>query len=306
MEEFPADVLLIIFSHFDYIELLTLSLVCKRFLSVCCNNILWHKLYQKYFIYTKPIKKENYKELFKKDFPVLKISEKQRADRLNRKIEANRYSTSLVELNISCVGDPNIGKTCLLVSWAHNSFLGFDYIPTMQEDSYTSFIFYSGKSIAVHLCDPGHSILNQLEATACPSALKNKDIILLCYSITNLQSLENAINVWTPFIRKFCLDIPIVLVGTKSGVRLRNYSLRKEEKAAVTIEQGLNAYKEIGAIAYVECGAYGAYNICKVFDECVEHFISNITNEQYVPEPRAPIYNEAEYDDDEFGDDLDE
>ena len=45
------------------------------------------------------------------------------------------------------------------------------------------------------------------------------DVILLCYDITRLETLQHCRTFWHQQILKFCPDTPIILVGCKNDLR---------------------------------------------------------------------------------------
>ena len=51
-----------------------------------------------------------------------------------------------------------------------------------------------------------------------PLAYKNSDLIIVCYSIDNPESLANVIEKWYPELRYFCPNTPIILVGKVNQV----------------------------------------------------------------------------------------
>lgn len=48
-----------------------------------------------------------------------------------------------------------------------------------------------------------------------PLSYPNTDVVLLCFSIDNRDSFENAMQKWIPEVRHFCPRTAILLVGTK-------------------------------------------------------------------------------------------
>jgi small GTP-binding protein len=52
-----------------------------------------------------------------------------------------------------------------------------------------------------------------------PLSYPGTDVFLLCFSLVNANSLQNALSKWCPEIRHHCPDTPIVLVGTKAELR---------------------------------------------------------------------------------------
>lgn len=45
------------------------------------------------------------------------------------------------------------------------------------------------------------------------------DVVLLCFSIASPMSLRNCKAMWYPEIRRFCPDVPVILVGCKNDLR---------------------------------------------------------------------------------------
>ena len=91
-----------------------------------------------------------------------------------------------------------------------------------------------------------------------PLSYPDTDVILRCFSIDSPDSLENIPEKWTPEVRHFCPNVPIILVGNKRDLRndpqtLRELSKMKQEP--VKPEQGRAMAEQIGAYAYLECSA---------------------------------------------------
>jgi Ras family protein A len=55
-----------------------------------------------------------------------------------------------------------------------------------------------------------------------PLSYPDTDVILMCFSIDSPDSLENIPEKWTPEVKHFCPNVPIILVGNKK-VRSRFY-----------------------------------------------------------------------------------
>lgn len=82
---------------------------------------------------------------------------------------------------------------------------------------------------------------------------------LLCYSISSRTSFDNIYSKWCPEIRHHAPNTPIVLVGTKSDLRVAG-----SEKFVTTIE-GKKLKQKIRAAAFVECSAIKKENLSDVF-----------------------------------------
>ena len=45
------------------------------------------------------------------------------------------------------------------------------------------------------------------------------DVILMCFSVDSPDSLENIPEKWTPEVKHFCPNVPIILIGNKKDLR---------------------------------------------------------------------------------------
>ena len=84
------------------------------------------------------------------------------------------------------------------------------------------------------------------------------DVILLCFSISSPDSLEAIANRWVDEVKRFCPNVPIILVGTKKYHRNDANTIIKlaiEKQGPVKIEEGQAMALNINAFAYLECCA---------------------------------------------------
>jgi len=139
------------------------------------------------------------------------------------------------------VGDGACGKTCLLIVFSKDQFPEV-YVPTVFEN-YVADIEVDGKQVSVLICKVVNTIntyfntglilpSNQVElaswATAGqedydrlrPLSYPDTDVILMCFSIDSPDSLENIPEKWTPEVKHFCPNVPIILVGNKKVIHL--------------------------------------------------------------------------------------
>jgi len=65
-----------------------------------------------------------------------------------------------------------------------------------------------------------------------PLSYPDTDVILMCFSIDSPDSLENIPEKWTPEVKHFCPNVPIILVGNKKVNNLKRSHLteKKERK----------------------------------------------------------------------------
>ena len=162
------------------------------------------------------------------------------------------------------VGDGACGKTSLLVVFSRDEFPEH-YMPTVFEN-YVADVQIDDKLVELHLWDTaGQEDYDALRPVFYPDS----DVILLCFSIDNPDSLRNVTERWTPEIREYLPNVPVVLVGNKRD--LRNDEKTKEELAEqkekpVTWEEGRKMAEEIGALAFLECSAKNKDGVWEVFE----------------------------------------
>ena len=58
-----------------------------------------------------------------------------------------------------------------------------------------------------------------------PLSYPDTDVILMCFSIDSPDSLENIPEKWTPEVKHFCPNVPIILVGNKKVIVVLSCSL---------------------------------------------------------------------------------
>ncbi|XP_052870226.1 ras-like GTP-binding protein RhoL [Anopheles cruzii] len=161
-------------------------------------------------------------------------------------------------LKITTVGDGMVGKTCMLITYTQNEFPS-EYVPTVF-DNHACNIVVDGSDYALTLWDTaGQEDYERLRPLSYP----NTDCFLICYSISNRTSFDNVLSKWCPEIRHFAPTVPIVLVGTKSDLRVVG------SEKFVTTAEGKKLKHKIKAYAMVECSAKRKQNLAEVFDEAV-------------------------------------
>ena len=109
--------------------------------------------------------------------------------------------------------------------------------------------------LSLFLLPGSHSTSHQ---TSRGLAFRDADVFLLCYKISDPNTLFSALNFWCPEIRAESPSTPIILVGCQSDTRsdrdLLHY-LSKQGKAPVSSDQALSFSQQIGALMYVETSA---------------------------------------------------
>ncbi|KAK6201334.1 GTP-binding protein [Scheffersomyces amazonensis] len=155
------------------------------------------------------------------------------------------------------VGDGGCGKTSLLISYTQQKFPEV-YVPTIFENYVTNILAPNGKNIELALWDTaGQEEYDRLRPLSYPNA----DIILICFALNNMISLQNVKDIWYPEVNHFCPGIPILLVGTKSDLI-----------SDVNADLAIQVATEIGAIGFIECSAKNMFNTKTVFNFALNHF----------------------------------
>ncbi|UJR08472.1 hypothetical protein I4U23_012741 [Adineta vaga] len=162
------------------------------------------------------------------------------------------------------IGDSGVGKSALVVSYTTNGFPK-QYVPTAF-DNYSVDVSVGTQPVHFDICDTGgKEQFSPLHGLCIPYS----DVILLCFSVVNPQSFQNAITYWLSRARRSNSTIPIILVGTQMDLRsdLKTLlSLDQQKLKPVTEKEARICAQQIHACTYIECSALTEKNLKNVFD----------------------------------------
>ena len=133
-----------------------------------------------------------------------------------------------------------------------------EHVPTVF-DTYVQDIRFPPSNTPVQLAlwdTAGQEDFDRLRPLCYPDS----DIILICFSLDNYDSLENVVEKWQPEVLQYTghLRVPYILVGTKRDLRGR----RGE---GVSYLEGEAIARRIGARGYIECSARYNEGVLEVF-----------------------------------------
>uniref|UniRef100_A0AAV2LYU9 Ubiquitin carboxyl-terminal hydrolase n=1 Tax=Knipowitschia caucasica TaxID=637954 RepID=A0AAV2LYU9_KNICA len=175
------------------------------------------------------------------------------------------YQTmAAIRKKLVIVGDGACGKTCLLIVFSKDQFPEV-YVPTVFEN-YVADIEVDGKQVELALWDTaGQEDYDRLRPLSYPDT----DVILMCFSVDSPDSLENIPEKWTPEVKHFCPNVPIILVGNKKDLRNDEHTRRelaKMKQEPVKLEDGREMATRIAAYGYQECSAKTKEGVREVFE----------------------------------------
>jgi len=162
------------------------------------------------------------------------------------------------DIKVMVVGDTSVGKTCLLLSYTQNAFPS-EYVPTVF-DNYTANALVDDQPVNLGLWDTaGSSEFDQLRPLSYPGT----DVFIICFSIDNRETFNSVKKKWRPEIIETQPKTPLILVGTKMDLR------KPGEKNHVSLEDGVELAKQVGAAKYMECSALTQEGLSNVFENTV-------------------------------------
>lgn len=153
-----------------------------------------------------------------------------------------------MQIKLLMIGDSGVGKTCLLLRYANDSFSP-TFITTIGIDFKIKTITLDDKVIKLQIWDTAGQ---ERFRTITTSYFRGAQGILLVYDVTDRGSFENVSN-WVGQIKSHAENnISKVLIGNKSDV--------DDSERAVTYEEGKKLAEEYGIGTFFEASA--KQNIC--------------------------------------------
>uniref|UniRef100_A0A3Q0SPU4 Rho-related GTP-binding protein RhoG n=1 Tax=Amphilophus citrinellus TaxID=61819 RepID=A0A3Q0SPU4_AMPCI len=172
--------------------------------------------------------------------------------------------------SIKCVmvGDLEVGKTCLFISYTTNQFPS-EYVPTVS-NNFVMTVMIREMEYTLKVCDTsGHDDYDRLRPLSYPQT----DVFLVCFSTVSPSTVDNVKEKWVPEISFHCPGAPFLLVGTQVDLRYDSNTLEKlakNKQQAISFESGEKLAVELNAVKYMECSALTQEGVQKVFEEAIQ------------------------------------
>ncbi|KAJ2734807.1 hypothetical protein IW152_002025 [Coemansia sp. BCRC 34962] len=120
----------------------------------------------------------------------------------------------------------------------------------------------------------GQEDFDRLRIMSYPGA----DVVVICYSVESLESLENVLAKWVPEARRHAPGAKLALVALKIDLRTDTKTLEHMQRVGtngpLTFEHGVRLARALGA-PYVECSAKIGVGVRHVLETAVGLVVSD-------------------------------
>ncbi|KAL8617646.1 hypothetical protein ACOMHN_047892 [Nucella lapillus] len=168
------------------------------------------------------------------------------------------------KVKVVVVGDAQVGKTSLLVSFTLNRF-PTEHVPTVFAN-FAKEMTVCGDLVNLWLCDTaGQEEYDRLRVLS----YTDTHVFLLCFSVTDPHSLHSVSEKWLPEVHFHCPSAQCLLVATKVDLRDNEEEisrLTKDGLKPVSTEQGEKLAFDLGLDTYLECSALTQTGLTEVYE----------------------------------------
>ncbi|KAJ2510084.1 GTP-binding protein Rho1 [Coemansia sp. RSA 1939] len=172
-------------------------------------------------------------------------------------------------LKVVVVGDGACGKTSLLKTFNSGQFPTDVYMPTIF-DLCIKDTEYQGQRVELSLWDTaGQEDYDRLRIMAYPGT----NIVIVCFSVETIESLENTFEKWLPEVRLHAPAAKVLLVALKIDLRTDQEVLehmgRVYRRGPLADAEGRMVASRLG-VPYIECSARKNQHVGDVFLRAIE------------------------------------
>lgn len=160
---------------------------------------------------------------------------------------------------VSCqlIGCDKIGKTTFLRTYRTSEVPApGNYVPHLSGNIMTN-LTIDEHEVHLILFDSDEEQLIDERSRFLTLEKTKPDVILLCFSLINPQSLQKVESSWVYLAKEVCPGIPYILVGLQSDMRDGFDSYKSEFPETIEkpiyYDKGLEVKIQIGATEYIEC-----------------------------------------------------
>uniref|UniRef100_M4B0H2 Rho-related GTP-binding protein RhoH n=2 Tax=Xiphophorus TaxID=8082 RepID=M4B0H2_XIPMA len=158
------------------------------------------------------------------------------------------------------VGDCAVGKTALLVRFTSETFPD-SYKPTVFENTGVE-VYMDGVQISLGLWDTaGNDNFKQIR----PRSYQQADVVLMCYSVANPNSLASIQRKWIAEVRENLPRVPVLVVATQTDLR----EVGVHRGSCISPAEGKRVAQEVHAKGYLECSSLSNRGVQQVFEYAV-------------------------------------
>ncbi|KAJ5069766.1 ras-related protein rabd2a-like [Anaeramoeba ignava] len=173
---------------------------------------------------------------------------------------------------ILIIGDSGVGKSCLLVRFADDTFIS-SHISTIGVDFKIRTIEQNGKRVKLQIWDTAGQERFRTITSSYYRAAKG---IVMVYDVTDGESFQN-LTMWMGEIQKHGdKDAVKLIIGNKADL---------EDKRVVDYETAKN-FADQHNISFLETSAKNSYNVEKAFDKLAEDIRANMNKPIVIPKEK--------------------
>lgn len=179
----------------------------------------------------------------------------------------------LAEMSVKCVlvGDTAVGKTALLVRFTSETFPD-SYKPTIFENTGVE-VFMDGVQISLGLWDTaGNDNFRQVR----PRSYQQADVVLICFSVANPNSLASIQHKWIAEIREHLPKVPVLVVATQTDLR----EMGAHRGNCIMPAEGRQVAQDIHAKGYLECSSLCNRGVQQVFEYAVRTAVNKAKKQE--------------------------